>query len=112
MAMMGDGNTHYDHNVDGTNQELGGCTADFKNKPKPIKTRITFLSSTKSLVLEIKVNPEEGFKKCFDIKVDLPEFAYFGFSAMTGGVTANHDVISFDAWSIDDVSLDLDRIKK
>lgn len=103
MAMIGDGNTKYDHDFDGNTQEAGGCTSEFRNKVKPTAVRITYIHSKKNFKLEYKTADDLYYKDCFTIEVELPEFSYFGFSAATGGVTSNHDILSFRAWEITSV---------
>jgi hypothetical protein len=41
--MKGDGKTHYDHDFDGSSNELGGCHLEIRNRPAPTSCRITYL---------------------------------------------------------------------
>ena len=42
MAMTNDGSKAYDHQKDGSSQQMGGCLRDFRNKPFPVRARITY----------------------------------------------------------------------
>lgn len=42
MAMVNDGTKAYDHQSDGSNQQLGGCLRDFRNKPFPVRAKIEY----------------------------------------------------------------------
>ena len=46
MGMTNDGTLAYDHQKDGTTQQLAGCLRDFRNKPFPVKARITYYQNT------------------------------------------------------------------
>ena len=42
MAMVNDGTKAYDHQKDGSTQQLAGCLRDFRNKPFPVRAKIEF----------------------------------------------------------------------
>ena len=42
MAMVNDGSKNYDHQKDGSTQQLAGCLRDFRNKPFPVRAKIEF----------------------------------------------------------------------
>ena len=42
MGMTNDGTLAYDHQKDGSTQQLAGCLRDFRNKPFPVRARITY----------------------------------------------------------------------
>ena len=46
MGMTNDGTLAYDHQKDGTTQQLAGCLRDFRNKPFPVRARITYYQNT------------------------------------------------------------------
>jgi hypothetical protein len=46
MGMVGDGKTHYDHDFDGNNVEIGGCHMEIRNKQQASTARITYLHGT------------------------------------------------------------------
>ena len=40
--MVNDGTKAYDHQKDGSTQQLAGCLRDFRNKPFPVRAKIEF----------------------------------------------------------------------
>ena len=42
MAMVNDGSKNYDHQKDGSTQQLAGCLRDFRNNPFPVRAKIEF----------------------------------------------------------------------
>ena len=96
MAMMGDGQTSYDKNTDGKEQELAGCSArGLRHSSVPTKLRLTYFQD-KSLKLELQYKKTEDFQLCFEVENPpaIPNVAYLGFSAETGELSDNHDIIS------------------
>ncbi|KAJ9639511.1 hypothetical protein H2199_006546 [Coniosporium tulheliwenetii] len=96
MAMLGDGKTPYDKANDGKANELAGCSArGIRNQhTHPTKARLTYFAE-KSLSLELQYKSESTWTPCFDIpSVKIPSVAYLGFSAETGELSDNHDIIS------------------
>ena len=111
MAMNGDGNTAYEKETDGKKNELAGCSVGrshklgalsselvqargIRNAHVPTKARITFFQD-KSLRLELQYKKEEEWTPCFEISdVKIPPVAYLGFSAETGELSDNHDIIN------------------
>jgi lectin, mannose-binding 2 len=114
MAMMGDGKTQYDRANDGKANEMGGCSVGQEdarmsttNNPQarglrgsavPTKARLTYVKE-ESLSMELQYKTEGTWTKCFDIKatdaqpLKLPNQAYLGFSAHTGELSDNFDII-------------------
>lgn len=98
MAMFGDGNTRYNKDTDGKDTELAGCSArGIRNAQQPTKLKLTYFQD-KSLKLELQYKKDE-WTTCFDVKdpPTMPKIAYLGFSAETGELTDNHDIISIRA---------------
>ncbi|KAK8194679.1 lectin family integral membrane protein [Phyllosticta capitalensis] len=95
MAMLGDGQTSYDKSTDGKGQELAGCSArGLRNAAIPTKARLTYFAE-KSLSLQLQYKSETEWTDCFTLSdVKIPPVAYLGFSAETGELADNHDVIS------------------
>ncbi|GBC05348.1 hypothetical protein RclHR1_06190007 [Rhizophagus clarus] len=94
MAMIGDGKTEYDHDFDGKKNEVAGCEADIRSKQVATKARITYYKNT---YLEVKLQYKawDQWEPCFTIpNVTIPSVAYLGFTALTGEVSDNHDIIS------------------
>ena len=102
MGIVNDGTKEYDHKNDGGRQGVGQCIRDFRNKPHPIRAKISYLDN----VLTVFINqgltapdpkdPMAGFELCFRAdNVYLPMPGHFGISAATGGLADDHDVLAF-----------------
>ncbi|KAI8979795.1 legume-like lectin family-domain-containing protein [Mycotypha africana] len=100
MAMLGDGHTSYNNDLDGRETELAGCEADFRMKSFPTKAKLTYHKGN-FLQLELQWRQEDEWEVCFKKHdVNLPRQIYLGFSAHTGEVTDKHDIISVTTRSI------------
>lgn len=96
MAMFGDGTKSYDKNNDGKEAELAGCSArGIRHASVPTRMRLTYFQD-KSLKLELQYKVEGEWTVCFDVEKPpaIPNIAYLGFSAETGELSDNHDIIS------------------
>lgn len=99
MAMVGDGQTPYDKHNDGKSNEYAGCSArGLRGSVIPTKARLTYFQD-KSLTLELQYKSEDQWVMCFDRKdpPTIPSVAYLGFSAETGELSDNFDIISVEA---------------
>ncbi|KAI6783828.1 uncharacterized protein J7T54_001704 [Emericellopsis cladophorae] len=99
MAMFGDGQTSYDKNNDGKASEFAGCSArGIRNANQPTKLRLTYFQD-KQLKLELQYKNENDWQLCFDADSPpaIPNIAYLGFSAETGELSDNHDIVSVRA---------------
>ncbi|KAI1268393.1 concanavalin A-like lectin/glucanase domain-containing protein [Xylariaceae sp. FL1019] len=99
MAMVGDGKTGYTKDNDGKDQEFAGCSARGLRNPKvPTKLRLTYFQD-KSLKLELQYKTEDEWQLCFESNdpPSIPSVTYLGFSAETGELSDNHDIISIEA---------------
>ncbi|KAG0048004.1 hypothetical protein BGZ83_007063 [Gryganskiella cystojenkinii] len=95
LAMVGDGKTSYDNDNDGNNNKLGGCESDFRDRTVATKGRLTYYKKTGHLNLKIQTKFWDQWDDCFTLSdVKLPEHPYLGFSAHTGEVHDNHDIVS------------------
>ncbi|RCH96585.1 hypothetical protein CU097_006979 [Rhizopus azygosporus] len=100
MAMLNDGTKSYDNGKDGSDTELAGCEADFRAKGFPTRARFTYHKGN-YVQLELQWRQEDEWDQCFKAhNVVLPEQIYLGFSAHTGEVTDNHDIIQVTTKSI------------
>ncbi|KAH7162447.1 concanavalin A-like lectin/glucanase domain-containing protein [Dactylonectria estremocensis] len=98
-AMFGDGQTSYDKAHDGKSTELAGCSArGIRHASIPTKLRLTYFQD-KQLKLELQYKDEEDWMQCFDKEEPpaIPNIAYVGFTAETGELSDNHDIISVTA---------------
>ena len=101
MAMYGDGEKSYDKSNDGKEGELAGCSArGLRNTNKDITTkmRVTYFQD-KQLKLELMYKSDASWITCFDLENPpaIPNIAYLGFSAETGELSDNHDIISIQS---------------
>ncbi|KAH7328512.1 concanavalin A-like lectin/glucanase domain-containing protein [Stachybotrys elegans] len=99
MAMVGDGQSSYEKNTDGKANELAGCSArGLRHASVPTKLRLTYFQD-KQLKLELQYKTEGEWQTCFDLDTPptIPSIAYLGFSAETGELSDNHDIISIRA---------------
>ncbi|KAI9641462.1 hypothetical protein NHQ30_010269 [Ciborinia camelliae] len=114
MAMVGDGNTHYDKGNDGKDQELMGCSArGLRNANVPTKAKLTYFQD-KSLKLELQYKKEDQWELCFETfePPTIPSVAYLGFSAETGELSDNHDIISVNTNNLYDTNTHKNKDKE
>ncbi|XP_068608836.1 protein ERGIC-53 [Brachionichthys hirsutus] len=97
VVVGNNGKLVYDHENDGTTQSLGTCLRDFRNKPYPVRARITYYRKTLTVMINNGFTPDkDDYELC--TKVDdmvVPGDGFFGLSAATGGLADDHDVLSF-----------------
>ncbi|TPX17337.1 uncharacterized protein E0L32_012192 [Thyridium curvatum] len=102
MAMVGDGHTSYDKDTDGKPNEFAGCSArGLRHASVPTKFRLTYYED-KYLKLDLQYKSEGEWTLCFETNEPpkIPQVAYLGFSAETGELSDNHDIISVQARNI------------
>ncbi|GIJ98508.1 hypothetical protein Aspvir_000625 [Aspergillus viridinutans] len=105
MAMMGDGKTPYDQAHDGKANEVAGCSArGLRGASIPTKARLTYFQD-KSLTLDLQYKSEDTWTNCFTLNapetnIAIPAISYLGFSAETGELSDNHDIISIKAQNL------------
>ncbi|KAM0665533.1 hypothetical protein NHJ13051_004379 [Beauveria bassiana] len=102
MAMHSDGSKFYDKNNDGKDAELAGCSArGIRHASIPTKLRLTYFQD-KYLRLELQYKNEDEWQTCFDVArpPQLPNIAYLGFSAETGELSDNHDIVSVKTYNL------------
>jgi len=95
MAMTNDGTKQFDHQNDGSTQQIAGCLRDFRNKPFPVKAKIEYFKNTLTVLFHNGMsNNDKDFEMCVRAEnVVLPKNGYFGVSAATGGLADDHDVL-------------------
>lgn len=99
MAMFGDGSTPYDKASDGKANELAGCSArGIRNAQHPTKLKLTYFQD-KSLRLDLQYKKDGEWTTCFETADPpaMPQISYLGFSAETGELSDNHDIVSIRA---------------
>ncbi|KXS18686.1 lectin [Gonapodya prolifera JEL478] len=110
MAMVGDGKTSYDKDMDGKANEVGGCTSDFRGKGHPTRARVRYSRDDQELTVDLAVNPNGEFEQCFKAnEVLLPMVGYIGFSAHTGEVSDNHDIVALASHGVVNTGKPLSR---
>ncbi len=55
----------------------------------------------------LKTPEASHWTNCFEINATISAASYFGFSAMTGGVSSRHDITQIDTYSLKVHSLEL-----
>lgn len=96
MAMVGDGTKPYDKANDGKDNEYMGCSArGIRGATSPTKARLSYFQD-KSMKLELMYKQEDQWELCFQTNEPptIPSVAYLGFSAETGELSDNHDIIN------------------
>jgi mannose-binding lectin 2 len=99
VGMLGDGKTEYDHAHDGENTNIGGCSANYRQTNVATKLKITYV---KGGYLDVKVHYKAwgDWFTCFTLhNATLPDAPFLGFSALTGDVADDHDIISVTTYS-------------
>ncbi|BEJ03624.1 hypothetical protein CcaverHIS641_0107990 [Cutaneotrichosporon cavernicola] len=98
-AMLGDGRTPADLDGDNARNELAGCSKNFRRRNVATKARLTYVKG-KGLRLETQLDEWDKWDLCFDVSnVELPTSPYIGFSAITGDVADNHDIVGVSVYS-------------
>ncbi|XP_044513726.1 protein ERGIC-53 [Gracilinanus agilis] len=91
------GQIQYDHQNDGANQALSSCQRDFRNKPYPVRAKITYYQKTLTVMINNGFTPDkDDYELCAKVEnMVIPAQGHFGISAATGGLADDHDVLSF-----------------
>ncbi|CUA74527.1 L-type lectin-like domain-containing protein C126,08c [Rhizoctonia solani] len=99
MGMLGDGKTSYDLANDGASNELAGCSANVRKTDIATKLKLTYFRD-EYLNVQIQYKGWDEWTECFTVyDVSLPNTPYLGFTAHTGDVSDNHDIISISTSS-------------
>lgn len=101
QVVLNDGSQVYEHHSDGQRQEKASCLKEFRNRPYPVKLRIIYLRG----VLEVWVHEgvsisTDDYELCAKLeKIPelswIPSSGFFGVTAATGGLSDDHDALSF-----------------
>ncbi|XP_031433848.1 protein ERGIC-53 [Clupea harengus] len=97
LVIGNNGNLVYDHQNDGSTQALGTCLRDFRNKPYPVRAKITYYQKTLTIMINNGFTPDkDDYEFCARVEnMVIPAEGFFGLSAATGGLADDHDVLSF-----------------
>uniref|UniRef100_A0A0B7AV64 L-type lectin-like domain-containing protein n=1 Tax=Arion vulgaris TaxID=1028688 RepID=A0A0B7AV64_9EUPU len=114
MAIVNDGTVIYDHQNDGSSQNIGGCLRDFRNKPFPVRVKVEYYNQ----LLTVKIhngltNNQNDFEICLSASnVVLPTSGYIGVSAATGGLADDHDVLYLLTHTLHDPTVDTAQVSE
>lgn len=102
MAMVNDGTKPYDHQNDGSTQQLNGCIRDFRNKPFPVRAKIEYYKNVLTVQFHSgNTQSDDDYEICFRVEnLYLPPSGFYGVSAATGGLADDHDVLKFLTYSL------------
>lgn len=99
-AMVNNGSLHYDHDRDGTHTMIAGFEAPFRGRD--VDTLVAIRYQNDKLTVSTDIDGKNTWKECFTAKdVRLPSHYYFGFSAATGDLSDNHDIISIHTYQLE-----------
>ena len=98
--MVNNGSLGYDHDKDGTHTMIAGCEAPFRNKD--YDTYVAVRYQNYKLTVSTDIDNKNQWKECFSVdNVKLPTRYFFGFSAATGDLSDNHDIISVKTYQLE-----------
>lgn len=99
-SMVNNGTLHYDHDRDGTHTELAGCQVNLRNSPFETHIFVRYTGNTLAVLTDLE--DEAEMRTCLSVDgVELPSGYHFGFSAITGDLSDNHDILSVRLYEMD-----------
>lgn len=111
-VMQGNGVEAYENAKDGARQEIAGCSIDFRKANVATKAKLTHVKDVYT-ELSIHHNEWDHWESCFKLdNITIPVNPYLGFSALTGEVSDNHDVVSIATSNIVYRNRTLQQIKE
>jgi Legume-like lectin family len=105
-----DGTVSYTHHDDGISNQLSGCIADYRNRPEPVSTRITYKRFEKTLEVHFDLSHSGRYQRCVSLPdIDLPRDYFIGFTADTDIRDDSHQILNLKVTDLttgkgDDVS--------
>ena len=98
--MINNGTSHYDHDQDGQATIAAGCSSPFR--ARETETSLAIRYQNERLTVSTDTDGMNTWTECFTIdNVLLPTKYYFGFSAATGELSDNHDIISVHTYRLE-----------
>ncbi|CAD6889351.1 unnamed protein product [Tilletia controversa] len=92
--MVNNGEKSYNVLNDGDGQFEASCSMDIRKAPVSTRAKLTHIIGV-SLELEIQHEDWDEWETCFKVfNVTAPVNPYLGFTALTGAVSDNHDIVS------------------
>ncbi|XP_005393599.1 PREDICTED: protein ERGIC-53-like isoform X2 [Chinchilla lanigera] len=100
-VLAGDGHSPHEQLSDGGGRVLGSCHWDFRNRPYPLRARITYWRQRLRVSVSSGFTPSDPEEVCVDVgPLLLMPGGHFGVSAATGTLADDHDVLSFLTFSL------------
>lgn len=98
-AMIGNGTVKYDHDNDNEKTSIGSCLTSFRNKNYDTYMKIRY--SRETLTVAFDNNDAGEWKDCVYLTgVKLPTNYFFGFSAATGDLADNHEILGIKVYEL------------
>nr|XP_036866049.1 protein ERGIC-53-like isoform X9 [Manis javanica] len=89
---------------DGGSRELGSCHRDFRNRPHPLRVRITYWGQRLQVSVNNGLIPNGPEEVCVDVgPLFFAPGGFFGVSAATSTLADDHDVLSFLTFSLSEL---------
>jgi len=99
IATIGDGVTNYDLANDGDSTHLAACSLSLRRTHVTTKLKLTYVKD-EYLDLKVQYRAWDDWTPCFTLRnISIPMAPYIGFTALTGDVYDNHDIISVNTLS-------------
>jgi len=99
-AVVHNGTQQYDHDTDGTHNELAGCQSSFRGQKHETFVSIKYINNVLSVHTDVR--GKNKWTKCFEeTNVILPIGYHLGLSASTGQLADNHDVTMLKTYEVD-----------
>jgi len=94
IAFMNDGSKSYDLGKDGAGQEDGRCSIDYRRTEISTKAKLIYFKNN-FLQLKVQHAKWDEWETCFTLlNVTLPGSPFLGFTAHTGDVSDEHDIVA------------------
>ncbi|XP_063933448.1 vesicular integral-membrane protein VIP36-like isoform X2 [Zophobas morio] len=98
-SWINDGSISYEHSSDGPVNERSGCHLPVFGKKTLTELKISYVDRV--LRVEHKNGDHDDYKLCvYEKDVELPTGYFFGFSAATGDVTAEHYILRVATYEV------------
>jgi len=109
--MYNDGTVSHIGADDGLSQALGHCSFAVRNLPRPSFLRVRYQDRT--VTVDYALQPGDVYQRCFSVpNIILDTEMYFGFSAHTGDLSDNHQVLSLKVRDLTSDKVNLDKAHK
>ncbi|XP_069910762.1 protein ERGIC-53-like isoform X3 [Oryctolagus cuniculus] len=100
-VLAGDGHSPSTQLGGGASRVLGLCRRDFRNRPYPIRARITYWGQRLRVSSNSGLTPHDPDEVCVEVgPLLLAPGGFFGVSAATSTLADDHDVLAFLTYSL------------